>query len=55
VVVRDGTLLTVTGDTTLRGGDDVLLLADPEETAPLERYFTTPTTPDKPRPRPEDA
>jgi cell volume regulation protein A len=54
VVVRDGTLLTVTGDTTLRGGDDVLLLADPDETAPLERYFTTPATPDKPQPRPED-
>ena len=45
VVVRDGTLLTVTGDTTLRSGDDVLLLADPDETAPLERYFTTPATP----------
>src|SRR5580700_5757696 len=49
VVVRDGTLLTVTGDTTLRSGDDVLLLADPEETASLERYFTTPVTREKPQ------
>jgi cell volume regulation protein A len=49
LVVRDGSLLTVTGDTTLRGGDDVLLLADPDETAPLERYFTTPVAREKPQ------
>jgi cell volume regulation protein A len=40
LVVRDGTLLTVSGDTTLREGDDVLLLADPGESDTLERYFT---------------
>jgi cell volume regulation protein A len=40
LVVRDGTLLTVTTDTTLHGGDDVLLLADPSETETLERFFT---------------
>ncbi|MGH3210099.1 MAG: cation:proton antiporter [Trebonia sp.] len=48
LVVRDGSLLTVTGDTTLQGGDDVLLLADPDETAPLEGYFTTPLATEKP-------
>src|SRR5215467_1367848 len=32
LVVRGGTLLTVTADTTLHEGDDVLLLADPSET-----------------------
>ena len=40
LVIRDGALLTVTGDTRLREGDDVLLLADPEESDALERYFT---------------
>ena len=59
LIVRDGTLLTaVTGDTTLRADDDVLLLADPDETEPLERYFTTPATPatpDVPQTPPENA
>jgi cell volume regulation protein A len=55
LVVRDGSLLTVTGDTTLRGGDDVLLLADPDETGPLERYFTTPVAREKPQNPPEDS
>ncbi|HEY6495825.1 MAG TPA: TrkA C-terminal domain-containing protein, partial [Trebonia sp.] len=41
LVIRDGTLLTVTGDTTLEEGDDVLVLADPDEAGSLERYFTT--------------
>jgi cell volume regulation protein A len=49
LVVRDGSLLTVTGDTTLRAGDDVLLLADPDETVPLERYFTATVPKEKPR------
>src|SRR6202012_933060 len=40
LVIRDGTLLTVTGDSTLREGDDVLVLADPDEAESLERYFT---------------
>ncbi|HET9081412.1 MAG TPA: cation:proton antiporter [Trebonia sp.] len=42
LVVRDGTLLNVTGDTVLEKGDDVLVLADPDETEALERYFTAP-------------
>ena len=42
LVIRDGTLLTVTGDTVLRPGDDVLVLADPDEAAALERCFTAP-------------
>ena len=42
LVIRDGTLLTVAGHTTLQAGDDVLVLADPDETAALERYFTVP-------------
>lgn len=40
LVIRNGTLLTVTGDTILHGGDDVLVLADPDETEALESYFT---------------
>ncbi len=44
LVIRDGTLLPVAGATTLRQDDDVLLLADPDETDALERYFTTPVT-----------
>lgn len=40
LVIRNGTLLTVTGDTVLHEGDDVLVLADPDETEALERYFT---------------
>jgi cell volume regulation protein A len=42
LVIRDGSLLTVTGDTTLRANDDVLLLAEPDEGAALERFFTAP-------------
>ena len=40
LVIRSGTLLNVTGDTVLHEGDDVLVLADPDETEALERYFT---------------
>jgi cell volume regulation protein A len=40
LVIRNGTLLTVTGDTVLQEGDDVLVLADPDETEALEGYFT---------------
>ncbi|MGH3261339.1 MAG: cation:proton antiporter, partial [Trebonia sp.] len=42
LVVRDGSLVTVTGDTIFRAGDDVLVLADPDETESLDRYFTVP-------------
>ncbi len=45
LIVRDGALVTdVTGDTTLQAGDDVMLLADPDETENLERYFTAPAS-----------
>src|SRR6201996_2103774 len=36
LVIRDGTLLTVASDTRLRAGDDVLVLADPDEATSLE-------------------
>jgi cell volume regulation protein A len=43
LVIRGGSLLTtVAGDTVLRSGDDVLVLADPDETPALERFFTAP-------------
>jgi cell volume regulation protein A len=40
LVIRDGALLTVAPDTTLQPNDDVLVLADPDETPELERFFT---------------
>jgi potassium/hydrogen antiporter len=41
LIIRGGSLLTtVAGDTALRAGDDVLVLADPDETPALERFFT---------------
>ena len=49
LVIRDGALLTVGGDTTIQAGDDVLVLADPDETPALERYFTDPAPPSAPR------
>jgi len=48
LVIRDGTLLPVTGDTTLRADDDVLVLADPDEAENLARCFTTPASPAPP-------
>jgi cell volume regulation protein A len=48
LVIRDGTLLPVTGDTTLRADDDVLVLADPDEAENLARCFTAPAHPDPP-------
>jgi cell volume regulation protein A len=44
LVIRDGALLTVSDDTTLQEDDDVLLLADPDESDGLERFFTAPRT-----------
>jgi potassium/hydrogen antiporter len=41
LVVRDGALLTVASGTALQAGDDVLVLADTEETPALRRYFTS--------------
>jgi cell volume regulation protein A len=48
LVIRDGSLLTVASDTVLAAGDDVLILADPDEIPALERYFTDPTDPTDP-------
>jgi potassium/hydrogen antiporter len=42
LIVRDGNLVTATDDMTLRAGDDVLVLADPEQGPALDRLFTTP-------------
>jgi cell volume regulation protein A len=46
LIVRDGNLVTATGDMTLRAGDDVLLLAEPDETPALDRLFTMPRAPE---------
>jgi cell volume regulation protein A len=39
LVIRDGALLPVSGDTALQVDDDVLVLADPDESPALERFF----------------
>ena len=41
-----------TSDTTIQAGDDVLVLADPDGTADLERYFTDPAPPTRPKSHP---
>ncbi len=45
LIIRDGNLVTATEDMTLRAGDDVLLLAEPDEAPALDRLFTTPRAP----------
>jgi cell volume regulation protein A len=42
LIIRDGSLVTVGGDTTLRAGDEVLVLADPDNAQVLDRLFTEP-------------
>jgi cell volume regulation protein A len=42
LVIREGALLPVGGDTVLQAGDDVLVLAEPDESPALERFFTAP-------------
>jgi len=42
LIVRDGNLVTATSDTTLEAGDDVLVLAEPDEAPTLDRLFTAP-------------
>jgi NhaP-type Na+/H+ and K+/H+ antiporter len=42
LIIRDGNLVTVTDDMTLRAGDDVLVLAEPGEAPGLDRLFTAP-------------
>lgn len=46
LIVRDGNLVTAAGDMTLRAGDDVLVLADPDAAPALDRLFTAPRPPD---------
>jgi potassium/hydrogen antiporter len=40
LIIRDGNLVTADGDTTLRAGDDILVLADPDDAPVLDRLFT---------------
>jgi cell volume regulation protein A len=40
LVIRGGNLLTTSADTTLRAGDDVLVLADPGSEPELDKLFT---------------
>jgi potassium/hydrogen antiporter len=40
LIIRDGDLVTADGDTTLRAGDDVLVLADPDDAPVLDRLFS---------------
>ncbi|HEV3382637.1 MAG TPA: potassium/proton antiporter [Trebonia sp.] len=42
VVIREGTLVAEGGDTTLRAGDEVLVLVDPGDEELLDRLFTLP-------------
>ena len=46
LIIRDGNLVTVTDGMTLRAGDDVLVLAEPDEAPDLDRLFTTPRAPE---------
>jgi cell volume regulation protein A len=46
LIVRDGNLVTAAADMTLRAGDDVLVLAEPDETPALDRLFTAPRGPE---------
>jgi len=50
LIVRDGNLVTAASDMTLQAGDDVLILADPDQAPALDRLFTVP----KPKPKPAD-
>ena len=40
LIIRDGSLVTAGGDTALRAGDDVLVLADPDDVPVLDRLFS---------------
>ncbi len=42
LIVRDGNLVTAAADMTLQAGDDVLVLAEPDEVPALDRLFTAP-------------
>jgi potassium/hydrogen antiporter len=45
IVLRDGQLVPVRGDTTLRAGDEVLILADPSQRNNLTEVFEQPAPP----------
>ena len=40
LIIRNGDLVTADGDTMLRAGDDVLVLADPDDAPVLDRLFS---------------
>ena len=42
LIVRDGNLVTAAADMTLQAGDDVLVLAEPDEAPALDRLFAAP-------------
>jgi potassium/hydrogen antiporter len=42
LIIRDGNLVTAAADMTLQAGDDVLVLAEPDEAPALDRLFTAP-------------
>ena len=44
LVIRDGQLIPVQGATTLRAGDEVIALTDPERTPDLTRVFAAPAS-----------
>jgi potassium/hydrogen antiporter len=44
LVIRDGQLIPVQGSTTLRAGDEIIALTDPEHTPDLAPVFTAPTS-----------
>jgi cell volume regulation protein A len=48
IVVRDGSLLTPGDDVTLRAGDDVLMLSDPDNAPAIKKLFTDPARPPGP-------
>ncbi len=48
IVIREGSLLTPSDGTTLRAGDDVLMLSDPDNALAIEKLFTAPARPPGP-------
>jgi cell volume regulation protein A len=50
LVIRGGSLVTASGDTTLRAGDDVLMVSDPDNAPAIEALFTAAIDPAGPVP-----
>jgi cell volume regulation protein A len=44
LIIRNGALVAADGDTIMRPGDDVLVMADPADTELLDRLFGSPET-----------